>query len=204
MAAKKKRKRIVHGPKAPKIDLEDVPALTAPPGAPPPHAPKFTTAIGDKICTIVRRGNFRDMAVAQVGISRQTMYNWIRWGGEGREPYAAFLAKLEAAESEAEDVLVVHVRQQAKLDWRAAAWLLERRGSKRWGYKAQVEFTVDEALEDLLDVAASVLGGEQAAKLFNALASRVDRSGEARTLPGAAGGAGGSSQGAGRSGGPVH
>jgi hypothetical protein len=192
MADKKKRKRVVHGPKAPKLDLEDVPALTAPPGSPPPHAPKFTTAIGDKICTIVRRGNFRDMAVAQVGISRQTMYNWIRWGGEGKAPYAAFLVKLEQAESEAEDVLVVHVRQQAKLDWRAAAWLLERRGSKRWGYKAQVEFTVDEALEDLLDVAASVLGGEQAAKLFSALAARGDRSPETRSVPSPAAGGGGS------------
>jgi hypothetical protein len=191
MAAKKRKPK--HTPKAPKLDLEDVPALTAPPGAPAPHAPKFTVAIGDKICTIVRRGNFRDMAVAQVGISRQTMYNWIRWGGEGKEPYAAFLLKLEQAESEAEDVLVVHVRQQAKLDWRAAAWLLERRGSKRWGYKASVEFTVDEALEDLLDVAAGVLGGEQAAKLFTALASRGIGRTEAGASTGGRAGAIGSS-----------
>lgn len=139
---------------------------------PTKYGEKFTPEIGNKICEIVRRGNFREMAVAQTRISRQTLYNWIRRGADGEQPYAQFLADLEAAESEAEDVLVVAVRQQARKDWRAAAWLLERRGSKRWGYKAQVEFTVDEALEDILDVTARVLGGEAAATLFGALASR--------------------------------
>jgi len=153
---------------------------------------------------IVRRGNFRDTAAASVGVSGRTLRKWLHAAANGNKKYQRFAHDLDAAESEAEDLLVDAISKQAKKDWRAAAWLLERRGSKRWGYKAQVELTIDEALEDMLDLAARVLGGESAAKLFVAFTSGSDRPGEARHLPSAAGGPGGGSQGPSRSGGPIH
>jgi hypothetical protein len=166
--------------------------------------PKFSAAVAKKIVDIVQRGNFRDTAAASVGISGRTLRKWLHAAANGNAKYQPFAAELDRAESEAEDLLVDAVTKQAKKDWRAAAWLLERRGSKRWGYKAQVEITIDEALEEILDLAASVLGGESAAKLFTALASRGDRSGEARFIPGQAGGGGSGAAGGSREGGPIH
>jgi hypothetical protein len=137
-------------------------------------SPKFTPERCAKIIELVRRGNFRETACAQAGVSGRALRNWLAAAARGEEKFVAFVDKLETAEAEAENILVVACRKGAIKDWRAAAWLLERRGSKRWGYKAQVEFTVDEALENILDVAESVLGGAAAAKLFTALASRAE------------------------------
>lgn len=130
---------------------------------------KFTPEIGDKFVEIVRRGNFRESACAQVGITPPTMRRWLRMASEGHEQLREWVRKLDQAEAEAEDVMVVAIRRAAIKDWRAAAWYLERRGPQRWGFKAQVEVSLQEELARVLDVVEREVGSEAAARIFGAL-----------------------------------
>lgn len=142
--------------------------------APKPHRSpteaKFTQALADKFVEIVRRGNFRETACAQVGVDPSTMRKWLRAAANGDRRFTKFVRALDEAEAEAEDVMVAAVRVAAKNDWRAAAWYLERRGPKRWGFRAGVEVSVKEEITRVIDVVEQQLGPEAAARVFTALA----------------------------------
>lgn len=146
----------------------------------PHNEPKFTTELATKFVDIVRRGNFRETACAQVGITSRTLRNWLSAAAKGDERYAQFVAELDAAEAEAESTMVLAVRKAGLSDWRAAAWYLERRGAKRWGFKAQVEFSVQEELSRILDVVEQQLGSEAASRIFGALTDGATSAGAAR------------------------
>lgn len=128
--------------------------------------PKFTKALAAKFVDIVRKGNFRETACAQVGITSRTLRNWLSQAAKGNRRYTGFVRDLDNAEAEAESAMVVSVRKAGMSDWRAAAWYLERRGAKRWGFKAQVEHSVEEELSRYLDVIEQELGSEAAARIF--------------------------------------
>ena len=159
--------------------------------------PKFTPALAAKFVEIVRRGNFRETACAEVGIDPSTMRKWLRAAANGDKRYANWVLELDRAEAEAEDIMVVAIRKAAIQDWRAAAWYLERRGPKRWGFKAQVEVSVTEELERILNVVERELGREASDRVYAALVD-VD------VGEGAAEGAAGATDGQGPGGGPVH
>lgn len=156
----------------------------AEPKKPSPTEPKFTQALSDKFVEIVRRGNFRETACAQVGVDPSTMRKWLRMAAAGDKRFARFVKALDAAEAEAEDVMVAAIRLAAREDWRAAAWYLERRGPKRWGFKAQVEVSVQEELQRILDVVERELGGEASTRVFAALADSDVSEGTAPANPG--------------------
>lgn len=141
---------------------------------------KFTPQNAAQFVEIVRRGNFRENACAQIGITPQTMRSWLRAASTGylerrqleqaeRDIYIAWVRELDCAEAEAEDLMVTALRTAGIKDWRAAAWYLERRGPKRWGFKAQVEVSLQEELQRVLDVVEREVGGEVAARIFSAL-----------------------------------
>ncbi len=118
----------------------------------------LTPEVGAKICALLQRGNFRETACAAAGVDARTMRNWLKRGAKGEEPFREFADALDLAEGEAEDALIVRINNGALDDWKAAAWLLERRGSKRWGYKATVEHEAAGTLADLLTVVAGAAG----------------------------------------------
>jgi len=135
-----------------------------------PWITSFTPEIGETICKILRRGNFREMACAQVGITSQTLRNWIRKGVAGEEPLDQFVRDLEKAEAEAEDLLLMGIRKAGANDWKSFAWILERMASQRWGYKAQAQVDVQKELNRILEKVQKVLGADDAARVFAALA----------------------------------
>jgi hypothetical protein len=130
---------------------------------------EFSPELAAKFCDIVRRGNFRETACAQVGVRPRQMRKWLTRAAAGDKLFTQFVLDLDAAEAAAEDIMVVAIRKAAIADWRAAAWLLERRAAARWGFKAQVEFTVQEELARILDVVEQQLGSEASARVFGAL-----------------------------------
>ena len=94
-----------------------------------PWITEFEPGIGETICKILRRGNFREMACAQVGITSQTLRNWLRRGvGPGaEEPFIQLVMDVERAEAEGEDLLITGIRragstrlESAGMDRRAA------------------------------------------------------------------------------------
>lgn len=118
----------------------------------PGYPPKLTPDVQKRICDLVRTGNYRETACAAVGIASRTLRVWLRKASEaeakadaGQELTEAdkrhleFAEALDAAEAEGEARDVMLIGKAASLDWKAAAWRLERRGSKRWGYKQQIE-----------------------------------------------------------------
>lgn len=115
----------------------------------------LTPEMASRICEALKAGNYRTTACAAAGIHRHTLQNWERWGLEGKEPYAEFLAEMVKAEAEAEMVLLAELRAAqpgmpgvSGADvWTTKAWILERRFSSRWC--ARVKQQVAERVDDL-------------------------------------------------------
>ncbi len=88
------------------------------------------------------------------GISKQTGYNWLTWGEEGRVPFVDFLDAIKRAEAEGEARLVGTVSAAMGTHWQAAAWMLERRFPDRWGRRAAISPNAEQAVLSPEDQAA--------------------------------------------------
>lgn len=136
---------------------------------------KLTKETAEKIIGLIRLGNYRETAYAAAGICRHTMRVWLRRGEAGEEPYASFAKRVEEAEAGGEARHVATLFSASKDDWRAAAWILARKYSDRWGDKIQVE--IQERLSEILDVVENVVGADAATRVFEEVARRA-RGGE--------------------------
>lgn len=94
---------------------------------------RFDDDTGDAIVRDVERGLFPTQAAAARGVPAATLAEWLDLGRAGREPYATFASDVDAAEANAALKLIVAVTEAASRrpslggDWKAAAWLLERK-----------------------------------------------------------------------------
>lgn len=117
------------------------PAVTPPTTTPARRGPgrptALTPAVEERIILAVRRGNYIETAAAFAGISKDSLYEWLKRGA--REPdsaYAAFSDALEKALAEAEMSDLARIEKAAvEGTWQAAAWRLERRNPKRWALR---------------------------------------------------------------------
>lgn len=106
----------------------------------------------------VREGNFRETAAAKAGVSSVTLRNWERAGARGKEPYVQFATDLDQAEAEAESTMLSSLKAAGLADWRALAWVLERRGAKRgWAPKNQIELSGSLSVEATPEAAARLV-----------------------------------------------
>lgn len=106
----------------------------------------------------LRAGNYLETAAAFAGVSKVTLYDWLRRGNEqssGR--FRDFLNAVEKALADAEVRDVAIIAKAAGADWKAAAWRLERRHGSRWGRREKHEISTEirvpseVPLEDLTD-----------------------------------------------------
>lgn len=81
----------------------------------------------ERLVGLLRAGNTRKAAARAAGLSRTTIDAWMRLGAQGEEPYASFRSRVEAARAEGEARQVTQIATAAAEDWRAGAYLLERR-----------------------------------------------------------------------------
>jgi len=51
----------------------------------------LTPELSDQLCELLEAGNYLETAAEACGISVKTVYQWLRKGAEGVEPYAAFV-----------------------------------------------------------------------------------------------------------------
>ncbi len=85
-------------------------------------------------------GNYIETAAKIAGISKQTVYNWLKRGQAGEEPYNLFVDAVEKAQAKAEAVDVANVRKAGKAGpqfWAASMTFLERRYPDRWGKRQE-------------------------------------------------------------------
>lgn len=96
----------------------------------------------EAVLELVRQGVTHKQAALQAGISESTFYLWRKKGREARSgQYREFVDALEVAEAKAEAGLTLQMRVHATKDWRAAAFMLERRFPDRWKKREQVDNT---------------------------------------------------------------
>lgn len=104
-------------------------------------------ALGPTIVELVKAG-MRPLAASQAcGLSRNTIYNWVKRGNAERErvdnglepnedetPYMEFVEKLQKAEAECQAGLVLAwVKEARQGDWKAAEKFLSKRFPDEWG-----------------------------------------------------------------------
>lgn len=99
----------------------------------------YTLELGQRVCRAVQLGVPIGVACAIEGIGRQTLYDWRARGKDGREPYAAFLRELERSLADLEHHITRSLVLHTALDWRAAAWWLERRKPKLYSLKQTIK-----------------------------------------------------------------
>ncbi len=103
---------------------------------------KLTPEVREKICALVRGGNYYKVAAQACGIAETTLYEWIEKGRVATDrscDYALFAEALKKADAEAESADVLIIKKAAKKSWQAAAWLLERKRFQRWARREKME-----------------------------------------------------------------
>jgi transposase len=121
--------------------------------------PRKLTAKRQKAITeAIRLGARRDQAAEAAGIARSTLQNWIARGElDGRQPHKRFAEAVRTAEAEFELESLRAIEQAAAGgDWRAKAWVLERRHPERWGRQTRHEVTGPDG--QAVEVQGGVLG----------------------------------------------
>lgn len=109
-----------------------------------PRILKLTPALIEKIVGYLRAGAYVETAAAAAGISKQTLYTWLRRAVDENEEdpiFAKFAAAVEEAQALAEVRDIALIGKAAETQWQAAAWRLERKSPERWGRKDRVELS---------------------------------------------------------------
>jgi len=123
---------------------------------------KFNPELGDQIVRAVTVGNFRKSAAEIAGVTDRSIRNWLKRGAEydkaieaGEdvgsevgEQFSAFRRDLLQAEAEFENSLVQNIVAAGADDWRASAWLLERRTAHHWLVSTKLEHVVARGEDD--------------------------------------------------------
>lgn len=126
---------------------------------------KYTPELGHAIVTAIRAGNYVETAAAAHGISKDSLYAWMRKGAtmQPTPPDRAklFLVKVDTGNGFREEPMPVNLRDfsdavkkawassevadvarigiASARSWQAAAWRLERKNWQRWGTKRGAE-----------------------------------------------------------------
>ena len=93
----------------------------------------------------LRAGMSIEAACAQSNVGKTTYYSWLKKSG----PDGEWTREVNAAIYFSEAVLIQNLKNMASLkeDWRAYAWLLERRFNDRWGARQELDLNVNNANE---------------------------------------------------------
>lgn len=107
---------------------------------------KLTKVITAQIVKLISGGCYLSDSAASVGLSKETVYRWIRIGkkalaerengGEVKPDdivYYNFYRAIQKAKARGVRLLLNRIKAATEKDWHAAAWILERKDPKRWG-----------------------------------------------------------------------
>jgi hypothetical protein len=102
-----------------------------------PSAPyKLTPEVHDRIVAAVRAGNYIETAAAFAGISKETLYQWLKSGARADSgPLREFVDAVHQALAAAEVRDITLIGKAAEKNWQAAAWRRERMAPQRWGMR---------------------------------------------------------------------
>ena len=117
----------------------------------PGRPSKLTPALQAQIVEALRAGNFAEVAARHVGIASSTFYDWMKRGANGERRFSEFADAISEAEAFAQARAVTIIANAMAVDWRAAAFFLERKFQEQWGRHDRTDVTMttkrDEDLE---------------------------------------------------------
>jgi hypothetical protein len=146
---------------------------------------RLNAKLAGKIFERIRAGNYPETAAVAEGVPQSTFWEWMKQGkahrDDPRSVYGRFFLGVDRARAEAEADLVAEVRAgdtQDRKKAKAAAWLLERTRSKRFG--AVIRHRVEDEIDRMLGVAEKVLDRDAFRKLCEGIAQldQQDETGE--------------------------
>ncbi len=127
------------------------------------------------LARLLEEGNTVKFACAEMNISRQTYYSWMRQGE--RSPHSThgrFRLEMEGALAKAENKLVQTVRNGVNVkglpDWKAAAHLLAVRNPEEFGKRVIKEHVVRQGVQETLERIQARISPEAWAEVIGALA----------------------------------
>jgi transposase len=85
-------------------------------------------------CKAIQQGCTYEAGASCIGVSVHTIYLWLRQGKAAtrkNDKYLKFLKAVKKAEHERQQFLLHQILDASSKDWKAAAWLLERRDGFR-------------------------------------------------------------------------
>lgn len=103
----------------------------------------LTPEIQQIIVEYVQAGSYIEAAAAAAGISKPTVYDWLKRGA--KEPgtiFEEFSNAVKKGLAEGEMRLIALVSTAAQKHWVAAAWMLERKFNERWGRRERKDITM--------------------------------------------------------------
>lgn len=128
---------------------------------------KLNYEVQEKIIQAIKAGNYIETAAAYAGISKSTLYDWLKRGEREKQRvaknpsyrirksekiYVEFSDAVEKALAEAEMRDVLLIGKAAEEQWQAAAWRLERKFPERWGRRIiehSGDININNPLKDL-------------------------------------------------------
>jgi hypothetical protein len=94
---------------------------------PPGRKTKLTPKLERRLCAWIAKGATDKEASYKCDIDPSTLYDWIRWGEEGKPgPFGGFVFAIEKAKAARALWYKVAIGAHAKKDFRAVAYLAER------------------------------------------------------------------------------
>lgn len=101
---------------------------------------KLNADIQKRICALVNGGAPLTTACVASGVSWNTAKVWMSKGRKGLEPYAEFVSAVKQAKAAWACAATMRITKAGQEDWRASAWLLERR-MKEFARPSKVELS---------------------------------------------------------------
>ena len=111
----------------------------------------LTAELTERLCTILRAGNYLHVALRATGLGRSTFHLWMQRGksyGARDALFHEFREQVSRARAEGEVRNVARIAAAAAESWQAAAWLLERQYPQRWGRPTTRSISVDPTPQD--------------------------------------------------------
>lgn len=115
-------------------------ALTPEEGRHQGRPSKLTPEVVARIEELTTAGCSMRETATVVGLDYSTIKKWLKRGRESKSgEHFTFFTRISRARERCTASLTEFIQKAAPQDWRAAAWMLERRAPKRWGKTQSVE-----------------------------------------------------------------
>jgi transposase len=121
---------------------------------------ELSDASRDIILREIQRGASSESAAAMADIHERTFYRWLEKGKAGREPYAQFASDVEVAKRAWQRDCETAISSSP--DWRARAWMLERRRRKEYGNEVKVDVNTTPVEELTIERLTAIAAGSSA------------------------------------------